>query len=200
MELIRCFIAIELPEELKVRLKQLEDQLKSARQSDIKWVDPYSIHLTLKFLGDVAAGKIAEITEAMQEAVKGMPPFCLETRELGAFPNLRRVQVVWLGIGGELDKLNQLQKSIETNLEIIGFAPEARAFTAHLTLARFREHASFGERQAFAEALTKTKFEPVCPFTVESIRVMKSQLTPQGAIYSRIGSVALNKPLSTASL
>ena len=191
MELIRSFIAIELPDELEARLKQLEDQLKSRRQTDVKWVDPSGIHLTLKFLGEVPAEKTEEIAAAIVEAARGILPFRLETKELGAFPNLKRVQVVWLGVGGELDKLAQLQQNIETNLEILGFEREARSFTPHLTLARLRQYASPEERQALGEIIAKSKFEPPYAFKVESISLMKSQLTPQGAIYTRLKSVPL---------
>jgi len=191
MELIRSFIAIELPDELEARLKQLEDQLTSRRQTDVKWVDPSGIHLTLRFLGEVPAGKTEEITAAIVESARGIPPFRLETKELGAFPNLRRVQVVWLGVGGELDKLAPLQQNIETNLEILGFAREARSFTPHLTLARLRQYASPEERQALGEIIAKSKFEPPYAFKVESVSLMKSQLTPQGAIYTRLKSVPL---------
>ena len=92
MEQIRSFIAIELPDELKLELAQLEARLKLGEQSWVKWVDPYSIHLTLKFLGSIAADRVGEITRAMEEAVQGIPPFHLEVKDLGVFPNLRRVR------------------------------------------------------------------------------------------------------------
>ena len=94
MEQVRCFIAIGLTDEIKAGLEQLQSQLKSGGQTSIKWVDPYSIHLTLKFLGSVDGDKISPITAAMAEAVQGVTPFRLEVKGLGAFPNLRRVQVV----------------------------------------------------------------------------------------------------------
>ena len=82
----------------------------------MKWVDPYSIHLTLKFLGNVAVDRIDPITAAMEEAAQGVSPFPLEVEGLGVFPNLRRVQVVWVGVSGEVDKLAQLQQRLESNL------------------------------------------------------------------------------------
>ena len=142
MEQIRSFIAIELPDELKSGLIQLEARLKLDKQPWVKWVNPASIHLTLKFLGNIAVDRTGEITRAMEEAVQGISPFHLEVKELGVFPNLRRVQVAWVGISGEVDKLSQLQKRIETTLTPLGFAPESRAFTPHLTLARLRDQAS----------------------------------------------------------
>jgi 2'-5' RNA ligase len=190
MEQIRSFIAIELPDELRVRLEQLEAQLKSATQARVKWVDPSSIHLTLKFLGDIDAGRTGEIIRAMEEAVKGIPPFRLVVKDLGVFPNVRRVQVAWVGLGGEVDRLRQLQQRLESNLEQLGFASESRAFTPHLTIARIRDQASPDERQRFGQLIASTSFE-AGEISVDAISLMRSQLTRQRAIYSRLGSAGL---------
>ena len=199
MEQVRSFIAIELPDELKQGLTQLEAQLKMGKQPWVKWVDPYSIHLTLKFLGSIAVDRISEITRAMEEAVQGISPFHLEVKDLGVFPNLRRVQVIWVGISGEVDKLSQLQQHLESNLARLGFAPESRPFTPHLTLARLRDRASLDERQRLGQLIASTRFEAAYTIKVDAINLMRSQLTREGAIYSRIGSVKLKKPLSTAT-
>ena len=193
MEQVRSFIAIELPDELKLGLAQLEAQLKMSKQPWVKWVDPYSIHLTLKFLGSIAVDRISEITGAMEEAIQGISPFHLEVKDLGVFPNLRRVQVAWVGISGEVDKLSQLQRHLESKLARLGFAPESRPFTPHLTLARLRNRASLDERQSFGQLIATTRFEAVYTIKVDAINLMRSQLTREGAIYSRISSVGLNK-------
>ncbi len=191
MEQIRSFIAIELPDELKLELTQLEARLKSDKQPWVKWVDPYSIHLTLKFLGDVTTNRIDEITGAMEKAVAGMLPFHLKVQDLGVFPNLKRVQVAWVGISGDLDKVGQLQQRIESNLVPLGFAPESRPFTPHLTLARLRNWASPDERQRFGQLIASTRFESAYAIEVDAISLMRSQLTREGAIYSRISSIGL---------
>jgi len=193
MEQVRSFIAIELPDELKLGLTQLEAQLKMSKQPWVKWVDPYSIHLTLKFLGSIAVDRISEITGAMEEAIQGISPFHLEVKDLGVFPSLRRVQVAWVGISGEVDKLSQLQRHLESNLARLGFAPESRPFTPHLTLARLRNRASLDERQSFGQLIATTKFETAYTIKVDAISLMRSQLTREGAIYSRISSVGLNR-------
>jgi len=193
MEQVRSFIAIELPDELKLGLTQLEAQLKMSQQPWVKWVDPYSIHLTLKFLGSIAVDRISEITRAMEEAIQGISPFRLEVKDLGVFPNSRRVQVAWAGISGEIDKLSQLQQHLESNLARLGFAPERRPFTPHLTLARLRNRASLDERQSFGQLIATTRFGATYTIKVDAISLMKSQLTREGAIYSRISSVGLNK-------
>jgi len=191
VEQLRCFIAIGLPDEVKAGLKDLQAQLKSGGQGSIKWVDPASIHLTLKFLGGVDAAKIAPITAAMEEATQGIAPFSLKVEGLGAFPNLRRVQVVWVGMGGEVDKLARLQQRLESSLAGLGFAPEKRRFSPHLTLARVRDRASLDERGGLGELIAGTKFKPVHSFPVAAVSLMKSQLTREGAIYSRISAAEL---------
>jgi len=194
MEQVRSFIAIELPDELKLGLIELQARLKAAKQPWVKWVKPDSIHLTLKFLGSIAVDKIGKITGAMEEATEGMSPFHLEVKELGVFPNLRRVQVVWVGISGEVDKLVQLQKRIESNLAPLGFTPESRPFTPHLTLARLRNQASLDERQRLGQLIANTRFEVTYTIEVDTISLMRSQLTREGAIYSQISSAELKKP------
>ena len=193
MEQIRSFIAIELPDELRLKLGQLEAQLKSGKQPWVKWVNPDSIHLTLKFLGNIASDRTGEITRAMEEAAQGIPPFHLEVKDLGVFPNLKRVQVVWVGISGEVDKLGEFQQRLESNLACLGFAPESRPFTPHLTLARLRNQASLDERQRFGQLIASSRFEAGA-IEVDAINLMRSQLTREGAIYSRISSVRLKNP------
>jgi len=191
MEQVRCFIAISLPDEVKAGLKELQAQLKPGGQTSIKWVDPYSVHLTLKFLGGVDGDKISPITAAMAEAVQGVPPFSLKVEGLGAFPNLRRVQVVWVGVSGEVDKLAHLQQRLESNLAGLGFIPEKRRFTPHLTMARVRDQVSAGEREALGQLIAETKFEAARSFPVEAVSLMRSQLTREGAIYSQISTAEL---------
>ena len=165
----------------------------------MKWVDPYSIHLTLKFLGSIAIDRISETNRAMEEAIQGIPPFHLKAKDLGVFPNLRRVQVAWVGINGEVEKLSQLQQHLESNLARLGFAPETRPFTPHLTLARLSNRASLDERQSFGQLIATTRFEATHSIKVDVISLMRSQLTREGAIYSQISSVGLDKrPLSRA--
>jgi 2'-5' RNA ligase len=189
---IRSFIAIELPEAVKLNLSQLEVQLKSGRQASVKWVAPESIHLTLKFLGNIVVESTKDIAQAMAEAAQGIPPFRLEVKDLGVFPNLKRVQVAWVGLQGEIARLNQFQQRLDANLSRLGFAPEGRPFTPHLTIARLRDNASPAERQAFGQLIISTRFEAGM-FTVEAISLMKSQLTREGPIYSRISQVALSR-------
>jgi len=190
-ETIRSFIAIELPGEVKAEIKRLQDTLKAGNPLWLRWVSPESIHLTLKFLGDIAGDRIEEIIMAITDAANGIGPFSLQVEGLGIFPNPRRIQVVWVGLAGDLDKLSKLQMQIETNLAILGFPAEGRAFTPHLTMARVRYPPPPLETQKFTQLLDTTRAGSDKIIAVNSVNLMQSQLTPQGAIYSRLGSVAL---------
>ena len=191
MEQIRSFIAIELPQEIKLALTRLQEKIKSAGNAPVKWVDPGNIHVTLKFLGDVSAEITGKITLTLEEAARGTHPFNIEVSGLGVFPNMRRVQIVWVGLAGELEKLGQLQKHIEAGLIPLGFKAEARSFTPHLTLARVRDYAGPDERQKLGQLVSGTTFDTKYKINVNAIHLMRSQLTREGPIYSRISTVAL---------
>lgn len=191
MEKIRSFIAIELPPELKLALSQLQEKLKSASNAPVKWVDPGNIHVTLKFLGDISPEMTGEITSVLKDAVQGTPPFDIEVNGLGVFPNMKRVQILWVGLAGELEKLKQLQKRIEAGLTPLGFQPETRPFTPHLTLARVRDYARPDDRLTLGDLITKINFEQKYKINVNAILLIKSQLTREGPIYSRISTIAL---------
>ena len=178
-------------EDLKKELNQMEGQLKKASPPVVKWVDPNSIHVTLKFLGEISEDSIEELMLAIEESAQGTLPFQLEVRGLGAFPNLERPQVLWAGVKGEIEKIIQLQKSIESNTEQLGFPRESRVFSPHLTLGRVRDEARPKERQRLGKLLTDTTFTALHNIDVDAVNLMKSQLTPGGAVYSCIGSVKL---------
>jgi RNA 2',3'-cyclic 3'-phosphodiesterase len=191
MPLIRAFIAIELPAELKKELTELEIRLKKNSPPVIKWVDPNSIHITLKFLGDTPDTIIDKLLLAQAESVVGISPFELEVRQVGAFPAVECPQVIWVGVTGEMEKLAQLQKNIETNTEPLGFKREFRAFSPHLTLGRVRDGARPDEIQRIGKLLSETPFVALHNIVVSEINLLKSQLTSAGAIHTVIGKVKL---------
>jgi 2'-5' RNA ligase len=191
MEKIRAFIAIELSEDIKRTLTRLQNKFKSGCQAPVRWTDPDDTHLTLQFLGDIDPGLTGRISAAMTDAAGGTHPFHLTVSGLGVFPDPGRVRVVWVGLSGDLDKLGQLQKRIESALTPLGFAAEARPFTPHLTLGRVRDQARPDERQSLGKLVSGAVSDTACALDVNSVHLIKSQLTPQGPIYTRIGSVEL---------
>jgi 2'-5' RNA ligase len=191
MELVRSFIAIELPQQVKARLAAMEEKLKARRHPFVKWVDPESIHLTLKFLGNVALDTIPQIVEAMNRTAQPVSPFSLQVGGAGAFPNWQRPQVIWVGIQGDMGRLAALHKELEAALSPLGFQPESRAFSPHLTLGRLRDRVSSEDRRGFGQWAQSVKFEISPSFEVDAIRLIKSQLTPNGPIYTELDSAEL---------
>ncbi len=190
MEKIRAFIAIELPEEVKVQLRQLQERLKVGKEEAVKWVEPEGIHLTLKFLGNVAWEKVEEISRAASYVAGKVRPFVLWPEGLGAFPNLRIPRVVWVGVSGDLEVLLALQKQLEQVLSKLGFEKE-KAFSPHLTLGRVREKAPHRIRELLGSEISELEVPEMTHFKVTSLSLMRSMLTPGGARYTRLSSLAL---------
>ena len=191
MELVRSFIAIELPQDVKARLAAMEEKLKARRHPFVKWVDPESIHLTLKFLGNVALDTVPQIVEAMNRIAQPVSPFSLQVGGAGAFPNWQRPQVIWVGIQGKTGTLAALHKELEAALSPLGFPPESRAFSPHLTLGRLRERVSPEDRRGFGQWAQSVKLQISPSFEVDAIKLIKSQLTPNGPIYTELDSAKL---------
>lgn len=191
MALIRCFIAFELPGALKTELADLMAGLKRRSPSIVRWVDPQGIHVTLKFLGEVSQELLPEIETAMAEAAKLSHPFQLGVNGTGAFPNLNRPQLAWVGVNGEMEKLNALQKAVEANLETLGFPKEKRAYSPHLTLGRVRNEAPDYDRQRLGKLLSATTFTSAVPVKVTEVHLIRSQLTQTGPIYTMMKTANL---------
>jgi len=189
---IRSFIAVELPEDIKKGLKRVQTELGLDKYGFVKSVSPDGIHLTLKFLGGVAASKIKDVVSVMERASQGVKPFGLEISQVGAFPNFNRPRVLWVGIKGDVDKLLAWQQRLDDGMAPLGFARENRPFTPHLTLARLRENCSPADRLQLGEAVSKSQVQVDYKFAVNTLSLMRSQLMPTGAVYSLQAEVKLN--------
>jgi 2'-5' RNA ligase len=190
-DVIRCFIAIELPDQLVKQLKDFQTALRSPAAHPVKWADPGSVHLTLKFLGNVDAKSLSAVKDETGIAVRSSQRFHLVTGQTGFFPDHRRPRVYWLGLEGDTEALVTLQKAIDHAMSKLGYAREDRPFTAHLTLARLREESSIDDRMDFARTAQAEVFEPPCNIEVNSVALIRSQLTPRGAIYTRLAEFGL---------
>jgi RNA 2',3'-cyclic 3'-phosphodiesterase len=191
VEDIRAFVAIELPGYIKQKLSEVQERLKTGRPP-ARWVAPESMHLTLKFLDSITQDTATAVTGVMEEAAIICEPFRLTLKGLGVFPNPRKVQVVWAGVGGDIAKLIDLQKELDKGLTRLGFTPDSRPFSAHLTLARMKDESSASEREAIGRLIEATPFEGG-EFQVESFSLMRSQLRREGPLYTTLASVSLIK-------
>ena len=188
METIRSFIAIELPDEVKETVAMIIKRLRPAQYRYVKWVAPAGIHLTIKFLGNISSDQIPQITGIMKTAAGMVPPLELRLGGLGMFPNEQRPRVIWVALEGNTEPLATMQREIEQALAPLGFAPENRAFTPHLTLGRVRDNASPEERKEIGRLMKEKKIDYDASFTLRELSLMKSTLTPTGAIYNRLDS------------
>ena len=192
MEQVRAFIAIELDETINAALTDLQRQLKAkVPRGSVRWVKPEGIHLTLKFLGNVPANRIEEIERALTQACVGFPAFSFSVEGLGCFPNPRRPRVVWVGVQEESGTLKGLQKAIEDGMEKLGFAPEGRKFHAHLTLGRTQRRASSGDVRRLGQLVTETEIGLLGQMEARSVSLIKSDLKPTGAVYTKLAAVRL---------
>jgi len=180
---IRAFVAIQLPADVRSGLDKLQRELKSgSRTNAIRWVPPDHIHLTLRFFGSIASGTLKELETALMHACDSVRRFELRAGGLGAFPNLSRPRVLWIGLAGDLEILHRLQQAIARASDAWG-EQEAREFQPHLTLARIREPRAPGVR----ETMTKTKSMeemPLASWEVKEVHLMRSELLPDGARHS----------------
>jgi 2'-5' RNA ligase len=175
----------------KSALANVIQRLAGQLPTGVRWVDPAGMHLTLKFLGDVEPGLVDGIIEAISRPAAGASPFSIHLSGLGMFPNERRPRVLWAGVRGGLDALQQLQERVEETMSSLGFPRERRPFSPHLTLGRVREPVSSGLLRRISSAVTSTSLEPTEPWLVDSVHLMRSTLSPGGARYSALASVPL---------
>jgi len=185
--IIRTFIAVEIPEKVISSIARVQEGIKNYGFK-IRWVRPESIHLTLKFLGNIEAADTENIGRAVFEASKEYTPLSLQAKGIGVFPGIKRPRVVWVGITGQLETLVRLQKTLDKNLEAIGFPKEKRPFKGHLTLGRIKKKI---DTNTFIEALdTFGNFETET-FTADRVVLYKSELKASGAVYTKLVSARL---------
>ncbi len=208
---LRLFVAVELSDDLKRALQDAVGALKRAGAHEgLRWVRPEGIHLTLKFLGATPADQVPAITAALSEHLRGSEAFDLQPRGFDAFHGGKRaatfrtwresyahnVRVVFVGLAGEIESLNALAGRVEAALGPLGFAPEARPFFGHLTLARAREDSTREQRERVSAAMDRfphasdaytgrTAEQPVLfpPLHVDRVSLMQSTLQSGGALY-----------------
>jgi 2'-5' RNA ligase len=179
---IRAFLAIDLPEEIRDQIRGIQDRLKT-KLKGIRWIRPEGIHLTLKFLGSISKNDILNISGMVEKQTKDVGPLMLNVGTAGTFPDLKRPRVLWLGVGGETERLLILQKKMDTSLEDCGFKSEARTFSPHLTLGRIKSHKGIS---GLSQAIEDGKNFAAGSFHADGLTFFKSDLTPKGAIYTKL--------------
>ena len=188
-EIVRTFVAIEIPTEVKERALKLIDQLRES-SAKVKWVGPEAMHWTLKFLGDVDLLETPKICDAVARAVEPLTPFDVEARGAGAFPDVSRPRTVWVGMGQGAEPMVELHDRIDQELALLGYRPEGRRFRPHLTIGRVRSCPPaaiaelgrvIGEHADFESGLS----------TVYEVVVFASELGRDGPTHEPLGHAEL---------
>ena len=189
--MIRAFIAVDLDDPVIEKVCNVVAILKS-RITEIRWLRKENLHLTLKFLGNIAESQVEPITAALRHPLGLFSPCTISAKGLGVFPDFRRPKILWVGLTG--DQLVQLAAEIESALMPIGFTPENRAFTPHLTIGRWRE-GSRPAKNLRQEIDSLNDFEfGAC--AVRQIVLFQSVLKPEGASYTQLKTIQLGAELA----
>ena len=180
---IRSFLALDPPEEILREIGRVQNRLRKLIHGDVRWIRPESIHLTLKFFGDISGNDVANISAVAGKAAAEVRPFDLAIGGAGVFPDPHRPRIIWLGMNGEVARLVTFQQGMERALREIGFPPEERPFRPHLTLGRIKIPKGL---IGLAGVLEKGETYTAGRFTASGLGLFKSDLTLRGAIYTRL--------------
>ncbi len=181
---MRSFVSIDLDDEqILSKVRSIGSSLSSLG-ADLKLVERENIHITLKFLGNISTSKLAEVKNAIAQLK--FQAFSLEIRGSGAFPNLKRMNVIWIGVGEGWSSVKAIFEQTETLLHAVGFSRETRPFSPHITIARVR---SPRKRDEVADFLGHTHDEMLGTLNISEVRLKQSLLLSSGPKYSTLFQV-----------
>ncbi|MHC1636371.1 MAG: RNA 2',3'-cyclic phosphodiesterase [Candidatus Methanospirareceae archaeon] len=186
MILMRAFIAIDLSEEIKEKIREIQEEFSDIR-GNLKFVDAKQAHITLKFLGEVPSEGIERVKEALEEI--DYEKFNIELRGIGFFPKaplqkVRNIRVIWVGVEMGEEKLKELQEEVEARMTMLGFPAEEK-FSAHVTICRTKKLSRESVEKVLRK-ITMLKNAYIGRMLVEVIKLKKSTLTPKGPIYEDV--------------
>jgi RNA 2',3'-cyclic 3'-phosphodiesterase len=188
--MIRAFVALDLPAATQHALASLQKEWEQLK-APVAWIKPDKVHLTLKFLGNITPEQVAGIQSSLGDIASRTAPFRLQPTACGAFPSIKQMRVIWVGLSGDLDALHTLQQNIEKGLIALNFPAEERSFRGHLTLGRVKGR---GHLYQLQEALLRQQGFHAEAFDVREIVLYRSELRPEGARYTSLFRAGLGGP------
>lgn len=192
MSVIRAFIAIRLSAEVLHGLDQTLVELKKRLpKAPVRWVPPQNIHLTIKFLGDVSVASLDLLTQMLQTEALRHTAFEFSVGGIGAFPSVRRPRVVWVGVDAP-PALGALQHGVEAEMARLGYEPEGRDFSPHLTLGRVNRNAGPAELRDLSGLLESYRLGLLGTVGVDAVHLYRSDLQPGGSVYTQMFSANLS--------
>jgi len=180
MARIRTFIGVDLGKPIRDRAVALQENLARAG-TEVKWVEPENLHVTLLFLGEVDDREVPRVCQIVADETRKQPAFPISVETAGCFPNPRRPHVLWVGIGEGSQPLCALHDALEIPLQELGYRREDRRYTPHVTLGRVKSNRP---TEQLAAALAKHAGWKGGEITVRELLVMSSELTPKGPLYT----------------
>ena len=190
MSLLRAFIAVEIPLEIRQAVCSATSNLQTGIGSLVRWIPVENMHLTLKFLGDISPSNVDMLSQLLGTEAKLYNCFELRISGLGSFPSLKRPRVLYVGIQAPA-ALETLHRGIESAASRLGYASEERRFSPHLTIGRVKQNVTATEQQMIRRALEETKIDSLGTARVDSVHLYKSDLKPAGSVYTRLYSAPL---------
>lgn len=188
---MRVFIAVNLSVEAKKELQDLTLKLQKFHWP-VRWEKPEKIHITLTFLGELQQLKLEKLRSSVEKACLGVKPFEIFFKGLGAFPDFVRPRVVWVGLKGDLKSLAALQKGIEKELKKADILFDKKPFVPHMTIGRVKKGISKGALRDLGKKIAKLrKIDFQSRILVDSVEITKSDLLPEGSVYTRLAMISL---------
>jgi RNA 2',3'-cyclic 3'-phosphodiesterase len=180
---IRTFLAVAPPAEILQEIGKIQISLKCSCPFDIRWLKPESIHLTLKFFGNLSGADVITVSRVVERHSTLLAPLQLTVKKLGVFPSLQRPRVLWIGLEGETAPLSTLQRHLEQEWADCGFTREDRPFRPHLTIGRIKSSRLTGDPVKF---MAQAGDWSAGNFRAAGLTLFQSDLTPQGAVYTQL--------------
>ncbi len=182
--MLRSFIALEIPVEIQSAIAHSTASLKKTLPKPlVRWVAQENVHLTLKFLGDVSPANLEQLAETLKMEAASQEMFSMSIGGLGAYPTARRARVIWIGLDAP-PALATLQRSLEASAAQLGYTPEERPFSPHLTIGRVGQFASALDLQRIRIAIEATRVGSLGTLSVQAIHIFKSDLLSGGPVYT----------------
>jgi 2'-5' RNA ligase len=192
MNLLRTFIALEIPSNIQGGIYKATSDLRRDTGLLVRWVPAENMHLTLKFLGDISPANVELLTQMIRAEADSCPCFDIQMMSLGSFPSPKRPRVIYVGIQGHAE-LETLQRGVESAVHRLGYGSEERIFSPHLTIGRVKQNISATDQQKIRRALEEIKIDSLGTARVDSVCLYKSDLKPGGSVYTQLYSAPLGK-------
>lgn len=190
MNLLRTFIALEIPNEIQQTVHKETAHLRSTTGPIVRWVPPGNMHLTLKFLGNISPANLDILTQMIRAEADSCQSFAMQVGGLGSFPSPKRPRVIYIGLRAPVE-LTALQHAIEGATTRLGYEPDSRDFSPHLTIGRVRQNIPASDQHKIRRALEEAQIDSLGTARVDSVHLYNSDLKPTGSVYTRVFSAPL---------